>query len=119
MRNVEIDYVSLPFSGNSLGYSFHQITVGVQQHQPMSRIDVLANDRGVPPQSEIELAIEPAPAPACGKVDVEGGAIWYEAGADCVGVPVRFRYRVKLRDPRTCDYEWQTTTVTVLDQNQP
>src|SRR5262245_57141616 len=74
-----------------------------------TRIDVLANDKGV--FADVELQLEGAPS--CGEAGIDGRSIWYQGGRDCVGQPVVFKYRAKLRDARTCEPEWKTAFVTV------
>jgi hypothetical protein len=74
-----------------------------------TRIDVLANDKGV--FADVELQLEDAPS--CGEAGIDGRSIWYQGGRDCMGQSVVFKYRAKLRDARTCEPEWKTAFVTV------
>jgi hypothetical protein len=74
-------------------------------------IDVLANDKGAPANSSIELQLEGTPS--CGSAGVEGRKVWYLGDGSCVGKTIEFKYRAKLVDARTCEYEWRSAAVRV------
>jgi hypothetical protein len=62
------------------------------------RIDVLANDEGVPPESAGPLQIEVKGPVTCGEARVDGRQIVYQGGDQCIGRQVTFGYSVRLQD---------------------
>lgn len=74
-------------------------------------IDVLANDKGAPPNVFIEIEVEQPLA--CGKAGVEGRQVWFVGDNSCVGKTIEFKYRAKLVDARTCEYEWRSASINV------
>lgn len=74
-------------------------------------IDVLANDKGAPPNASIEMEVEQPLV--CGKAGVEGRQVWFVGDSSCIGKTIEFKYRAKLVDARTCEYEWRSASVTV------
>ncbi|HXI06893.1 MAG: hypothetical protein ACRC1G_12995 [Bradyrhizobium sp.] len=71
------------------------------------RIEVLANDVGVPPQGQPAPEMKVDNVPACATVQVDGRALVFRGSASCVGADVVFAYSVKLND------EWQSAAVSV------
>jgi Sulfatase-modifying factor enzyme 1 len=71
------------------------------------RIDVLANDQGVPtdPDAVPEMKIEGTDI--CGTARIEGRYIVYQGGNECAGKQVEFDYSVFLQN------EWVTSHVTI------
>jgi hypothetical protein len=80
-------------------------------------IDVLANDKGVPHERNAELQIEQNPN--CGDAGIEGQRAWYQGGPECVGKNVTFKYRARLLDAQSCQYEWRSALVTVTVTSSP
>jgi hypothetical protein len=72
-----------------------------------TRIDVLANDEGVPddPNAVPEMKIEGTGI--CGTAKIDGRFVVYQGGDECAGKQVEFDYSVFLKD------EWVTGHVTV------
>ena len=60
------------------------------------RIDVLANDVGMPPDTEPAPPLEVQGPVTCGTAQVEGRFVVYQGGNECVGKQVRFGYSVRL-----------------------
>ena len=71
------------------------------------RIEVLANDLGVPAQGQPAPEMKVDTIPPCATVQVDGRALVFRGGNDCVGSDVVFDYSVKLNG------EWQSAPVTV------
>lgn len=71
------------------------------------RIEVLANDYGVPPADQPAPELQVEGVPPCASVGVDGRALIFRGGADCVGSDVVFGYRVKLGG------NWLTAAVSV------
>lgn len=71
------------------------------------RIEVLANDLGVPAQGEPAPEMKVDSIPPCATVQVDGRALVFRGGNDCVGSDVVFGYSVKLGG------EWQSAAVSV------
>jgi hypothetical protein len=71
------------------------------------RIEVLGNDLGVPAQGQPAPEMKVDGVPPCATVQVDGRALLFRGGADCVGSDVVFDYSVKLGG------EWQSAAVSV------
>lgn len=71
------------------------------------RIDVLANDYGVPSEGQPAPEMRIEGIPACATVQVEGRALIFRGGTDCVGADVVFGYSVKIQG------DWLTAAVSV------
>jgi hypothetical protein len=71
------------------------------------RIDVLANDYGVPSEGQPAPEMRIEGVPACATVQVEGRTLIFRGGTDCVGADVVFGYSVKIQG------DWLTAAVSV------
>jgi hypothetical protein len=71
------------------------------------RIDVLANDIGVPSEGEPAPEMRVEGVPPCATVQVDGRVLIFRGGADCVGADVVFGYGVRIQG------NWLGAAVTV------
>jgi hypothetical protein len=78
--------------------------VAVAETGKPTRIEVLENDIGISDASP-ELRIEEQPN--CGTAEIDGRAVIFKGGADCLGVDIRFGYGVRVGE------EWIAAIVSV------